>query len=542
MNHARGLETLAGGVVAADLIGAVQSLADSTARGGLRYEPRVIRILVRLIAARAYGRTLLELSHLLACAERAGGRHGAAGFFWGVEQARGSTFQYVLSETWDDMVDAGLDVELEADGIRLNHPDGGFLVHFGRMPLLAALFEFLVVTIGYEAVTAAARVMTHGRASARAAAACSNDLSRLLYDHLRGRLPSAQHHRQHRRLVDHLTRERGGSFGVQDIDDASVLAFWIWMSERHADEPTEVKSLRTIVSAFIQFRRAFQAVLDRRAIDGARSIGTDADAGEIDPEAVELTLDGLEDDRDSLTELLSSPLNGVKFLNKREEERLDLIGRHGEHARALGLSVLRVGVFGEQQGRLTEARRRRKRADEIEALIMSGSPSSYADRLRDLGKLSNHLANCRLAALHVLGRHRMMDALGLLIDLFPDVDLGLPPPHRSCDGAAAVVPIRARSLLSAFAKGEAPVATQAAEAARGFAAISRQGFSEDAVSDPIHAASFATAAPALAAILSDLSDYLDRATDLIGPGGPEALMARDQVIFADSFRILYGSQ
>lgn len=542
MEQALALESLAGGAVDDELIQAIQSLADATARDGFRYEPRVIRSLVQLIAARAYGRTLLELSHLLTLAERAGGRHGAAGFFWGIEQARGPAFQQVLLMNWDDIADTGLDAELVADSVRINHPDGGFLVHFGRMPLLAALFEFLVVTIGYEAVTAASKVMTQGRASARAAAACSNDLSRLLYDYLRGRLPSAQHHRQHRRMVDHMTREKGGSFQVADIDDASVLGFWVWATERHADEPREVKSLRAMVLAFIQLRRAFQAVLDRRTVDGARSIGTDVDAGEVDPEALELTLEGLEEDRDRVAELTSAPLNTVKFLNKREVERLDLIGRHGEHGKALALSVLRAGVYGDLQGRLTEARRRHKGADEILALIKEGPAETYADRLGGLRKLSNHLANCRLAALHVLGQHRVMDALGLLIDLFPDLDLGLPPQQPVAEGVAEIIPIQAKSLLRALALGEDPVATQAADAAKGFAAISRQGFSEEAVADPAHAEVFSTAAPALAAILSDLEDYLDRVTRLIGPDALVFPMDRDQAIFADTFRTLYGRQ
>jgi hypothetical protein len=542
MEPAVALESLAGGEVDDDLIQAIQALSESTANGGRRYEPRVVRVLVQLIAGRAYGRTLLELSHLLALAERAGGRQGAVGFFWGVEQARRSAFQQILTLYWDDINDAGLDIHVEADGVAIRYADGGFLVHFGRMPLLAALFELLVTTIGFDAVTAAAKVMTQGMPSSRAAAACSNDLSRLLYDYLRGRLPSAQHHRQHRRLVDHMGREKGGAFGIEDIDDASVLKFWEWAADRHAKEPTEVKSFRTIVVAFIQFRRAMQAVLDRRAVDGARSIGSDRESGEVDPEILELTLDCLEEERDRVAELLSAPLNAVKFLNKRESDRLDLVGRHGEHGKALALSVLRAGLFGDMQGRLTEARRRRKGVSETEALISEGPSESYDDRLRDLHKLSNHLENCRLAALHVLALHQEMAALGLLIDLFPDLDLGMPAGQRSWDGDAGVIPIQARRLLRALAEGLDPVVPVAAQAAKAFATISRQGFSNDAVSDPAHAVLFGDAAPALAVIQRDVNDYLTRVEDLIGPEGSAGLLARDRTIFAASFRTLYGSQ
>lgn len=542
MQQALALETLAGGEVDDELAWAIQSLSDATSREGPRYEPRVVRILVQLIAARAYGRALLELAHLLGVAERAGGRHGAAGFFWSVERARASSFREAILVGLDDVIDSGMQVEMNEEGVRIDHPDGVFVVNFGRMALLAALFEFLVVTVGYDAVSAAAKVMTRGLASARAAGSCANDLSRLLYDYLRGRLPNAHHHRQHRRLVEHMTDARGAAFQVGDIDDAAVLSFWERVIAQHAAEPAEVKSIRAIVASFIQFRRAYKAVIDRRALAEARGIGTDHAAGEVDPEDLEATLDALEDQPDRVAELLSVPLNAIKFLNKRECERLELIGRHGEHARALALSVLRAGIFGDMQGRLTEAKRRRRTVSEIEAVIAEGPAETHDDRLDMLRKLAGHLWNCRLSALHVLARHQSMDALGLLVDLFPDLDLAVPFNQRpSEDGGGEVIPIQARGLLRDLATGEGAVAEQAAIAARGFRQVSRQGFSDERADDPEHAQLFAGATSALAAVQRDLDAYLKAVTGDLASDDRRALVRQDQALFRNAFRILYGS-
>ena len=552
MEQALALETLAGGEVDDDLVQAIQSLADATSSCGARYEPRVIRILVQLVAARAYGRPLLELAHLLSLADRLGGRHGAAGFFWSVERASGQAFRQVLTAGLARDAGGAVEARLEAEGVRLHYGDGQFLIHFGRVPLLAAVYEFLVVTIGYEAVTAASKMLMRGRPSVRAAAGCANDLSRLLYDYLRGRLPGAQHQRQHRRLVDHMARERGAAFSVEDIDDAAVLSFWTSVAERHRDTPTEVKSVRTIVVAFLQFRRAFQAVGERRSIEAARPIGADREAGEVDPDALGAVLETLEEEADWLSILTAEPFSAVKFLNKRESERLELIVRHGRHAAALALSVLRAEIFGDMQGRLTEARRRHKSVQEMRALIDEGPVESHAQRVQALQKLVDHVGNCRLATLHVLIRHQTVAALGLLLDLFPDVDLGVPGSGQGagqgsddgagqrCDGDAKVVPIHAKRLLRDLTSGTGALASRAADAARGFAAISRQGFSEAAVADPDHAALFMQAVPGLAAIAASLNFYLAQALDGTPSQTLDEQMVLDRTVFADTFRNLYG--
>lgn len=544
MSVALALETLGGGAVDDELIEAVQSLVEAGNQAGPRYEPRVIRILVQLIAARAYGRPLLELAHLLGFAERFGGRHGAAGFFWGIELARGAAFEQSVQNSLDKAGDATVDgcaVSLESTGLRSRYEDGVFLVHFGRMPLLAALYEFLVVTIGYDALTAASVKSRHARASVKGPADCANELSRLLYHYLRDRLPSAQHQRMHRRLINHLTLDRGEAFSIGDIDDAAVLSFWRRTGDQETFDATEVRSFRVVVLAFLRFRRVFQAILDRRSEQQAQSVGTDWKAGEIDLDELRGVLEVIEEETDWLAALAAPPCNAVKFLNKRENERLDLVARHGRQAVALPLSVLRSGVFGDLQGRLTEARRRGRTEAEKVALIEQGPSETYEERLRGLTRIEGHLRNCRLAALHVLARHKCIDAIGVLLDLFPDVDLGNDGEQaRTFDGSAGVLPIRMRAILASLAPGDTRAGPEMRLAARGFAAIARQGFSEEAVAEPEHAERFKNALPALAGIARELAAFVSAARSALARQPHDGLMDRDREIFTETFRNLYG--
>ncbi len=529
---AAALAALGGGPADEEVVHVLQSLRDSASAAGPRYDERTMRALTRTIVARAYAPTLLELSHLLGPAERLGGRYGAAGFFWGVEPARPAGFRAAAeaappSPGWSP----------EATGIAIRYGDGAFVAHYGRMPLLAALYEFLVVAIGYEAVAAAARrPMTRAAAEARAGA-----LSRALYAWLRGRLPTATHQRLHRRMVAHLVRERGPEFRLEDVDDAAVLSFWA--GGGFPDRAGEVRSYRAVALAFLRFRRAFRSALERRALADAMAIGPDRAAGEVDPGAAEPAAPGWEEEPDRLEALEAAPLSAIAFLNKRERERIGPLARHGADAAALALTIVRAGVFGDLQARLTEARRRGGGRRRMAAAIRDGPAETYAARLAALEAIADRLALCRLACLHVLLRHRMPDAVALLRDLFPDADLGpaAAAAREGRRGFAEAPPIRPDALLDGLARPGSPAAAEGREAARAFARVSRRGFGEAEAADPAHADLFRRAVPLLEGLAAALAAFLARARAALPPDARAAAFERDRAVFARVFRESYGA-
>ena len=76
-----------------ELASTLAAVLDSSGDEGGRYDARTRRSLVQTIAARAYGKPLLELAYLIAAVDRLSGRHGYVGFFWGVQAATSGAFR-----------------------------------------------------------------------------------------------------------------------------------------------------------------------------------------------------------------------------------------------------------------------------------------------------------------------------------------------------------------------------------------------------------------------------------------------------------------
>ncbi len=158
---------------------------------------------------------------------------------------------------------------------------------------------------------------------------------------------------------------------------------------------------RTVVGAFIAFVRALETARTRRGMDGAAPLGGDREAGEFDPGALSEAADDGGEWQSPLPLLDEPPASGIKFLNKREREDLALVIDCGPLARRLPMSVLRAEVFGQVQGRITQALRRKSATPEIRSLIEAREPD-YAVCEAGFAKLRDHVQRVLRAAAHVL--------------------------------------------------------------------------------------------------------------------------------------------
>jgi hypothetical protein len=137
------LEEAKSEVLRATLAGVCESTAVD---GGPRYSEKVCRELARIIVCRSYAKPLLELSHLLVAASAGGGRYEDV--FWGMPRASAGDFRRAFSA----LDGTHPNIRVARNGI--SHDDGaeGFQITYTRMPLLAALLEFMVMSVGYAEV------------------------------------------------------------------------------------------------------------------------------------------------------------------------------------------------------------------------------------------------------------------------------------------------------------------------------------------------------------------------------------------------------
>ena len=499
---------------------------------GPRFPRRVLMGLAARIVGRAYDPMLLELCHLVRAALLAGGRGktrpgGGVGFewlFWGVEQARAGVFRAafsapaVLGSSHHPFSSEGSGPAVRDDGliagdeaVTLIYPDGRFEVRYGRMASLSAMMELLVSTLGYRALVDLSDPLSAPALRRSAVSRAAGDLARRLYEWLADHLPAAQAQRKFRAMTDFLEEVRGPDFTDDDIDDEAVLRFWLRHAGAREGSGNEGRSgaaghgdfrgFRTTFLAFLALLRVLEAGDELGRFERRVPIGSDPEAGEIDPAAEWQAVGAAGDEEDPLSRLQEEPAAAVKVLNRRELALLALPVRESEGVRRLPCSYLRAECFGPVQNRLSQALRRRAGVEELAVLAETGPNPTYLDHIEAMEKVAAHLMRAARACLYVLHRGRAV--------------------REGDDDSPTTLDFR---LLG--------------EARRAFEGLNRDGFDRSAPNDPHLASAHAALAERLPALVERLGGVLgifasrERWTDT---------EAEDRPVFAGALTRLYAT-
>jgi hypothetical protein len=532
------------GAPSAELAVLLEGIADISVDGAPKFTPAVRQALLGLVVGRAYAPPLLELCHLLRVAALAP-RQRFESFFWGVSLARASAYAgWVRAQ--HPTPGSAVAVRSDGGGVTIVYPDGRFAISFGRMPLLVALMEFLVSALGYPAVLERAEALLAGPPRAASAGETANEFSRAVYAWLTPHLPTVHEKRRLDVLVAWLTARhtpQGRSFTTDDIDDDAVLAFWL-----AAEEP-EFRTYASALRGFLLLIAAMEHAAASVAVARAAALGTDAEAGEVEPAAPGAAADPAGRHRvigadeaaegiDPLVALAEPPADAIKLLNARERAELEMLLEAGPRGVRLILSLLRRAVFGAVQARISEALRRggQPAAERVLGSMAPGdsTPAGYVPWQARFDELAAHLERAMLASLHLLARAGRIEAVHLLVAL--DGGLDLTPLKES--GVLADPP-RLGPVLSDPTQGGPRAAALMLRARRAFQGLSRAGFEPDASSRPNLVAGHAAAAPALPVLAARLA----RARAALARRAPAAWDAQlevDRRIFAARFAQIYA--
>ncbi|MEZ5667623.1 MAG: hypothetical protein R3F55_09370 [Alphaproteobacteria bacterium] len=521
-----------------DLVAALRAVQEATSLRGPRFLPQTAKALERMVLSRAFGKPMLELAYLVAIAaacRRPTGRYEA--FFWNDQPAIGGVFRAYLSRLRERGQLAGSGLTLGTDRVAIATDGEPFAVHYTRMPLLVALAEFLMSTIGYPTFDAAVQPVAVGTLRQRDASDVANTLSRALHGYLQGRLETGHIQRKMSAMLEHLAARGRGD--AASIDDGAILSFWI--AKSGTDELEGVRTFRGTATGFIHLRDALTAAQNRAQLDQARPIGTDREAGEVDPGAVAAALAELGEESDLISALTSAPLASVKFCNQRELGQLDVVVLYGRHGPGLIRTALRYDVFGGAQARITQALRR--------GYSWRQDPDgTYVTRVAELRRLHEQFDRVLWASLHVLIEKESPAVIDLLHALQPDLDLsGALPPSEPDSGTENVVQLRQISPAQRFlhllrfepAALGSRFAQVAATASLAFGKIARKGFGGDDLADAAVIDAFQAAPPVLRQLRALLARFT-RQLEAKADQELERLFADDRAVFYDQFEQLYG--
>lgn len=539
------------GAKSPELAATFEAIADIAIGGTPKYLPLTCQELQRVIVCRCYTRPVLELCHLLVIADACGGRGRFEPFFAEVAPARAGAYRGYIEQSLKGAKPGRVRLTRTGTTVEIGYPDGMFAISYARMPFLAALMEFVIGSVGYCAAEEVIRPVLSDRPTLQAIGGAANALSKLLYDYLKDHLPSAQIHRKFERLIDHLEQRFGDRFEAGTVDDEAVLAFWQQESVKGGSEGADFRTYASVFRGFLRLVQAIDQAQRLYELKHPRVIGTDREAGEVDP-SDESVLALLEDlPPNPLAALDRPPMDGVKFLNKREKAEIELLAECGDGAIRLPLSLLRCEVFGKGQARITRALRCKAGPDELRQLIDESAPEDYQSRRQALSHLDRHIERVLLASLYLLARARRPEAFTVIMGVKPDLDLKrlaeVIPVDPDADGDVVYldhgdIADRVFAVLEDEARVGPDLARLMTDARKAFRGLARQGFAETGEAVPELAEAHAQGVAALMTLDRLLRAYLrELERHGAGDGDWRRRFDTDRAVFSRQFDLIYGA-
>lgn len=498
--------------------------ADETLRGvfwdlgqmgdahGPKYpEPLLRRLAARVLEGRAHEPLAFRLCHLVRSAAFASGAAGPAGwleFFCAPGAGRPGWAAGWLRERLPAADESAANhpaLAATASGTVLRYAGRAepVVLSYGAMPLLAAFMEFLLNALRYDVLRDALEPVSRRELDWRGLQDAANALSRAVYAWLRQHTRPVQESRDFEALVRFLAaRSEGGDFSRDDIDDDAVLAFWRAASTENG---SGFRTFRKTFRAFLRLAEAMDEEALRRGVE--EPLPLDGGAGEpgcgpanpCSPGLDHMRVahpssgpwEGPDGEEASPLERLSAA--GIKVLLAGEARRLSLVEAHPGRLPALALSLLRDAVYGEAQGRISQALR--SDPARAPALIRQAPEEGYDEEAAAFADLMAHLGRVTAAVAYALA--------------------------GDADGAPGGLDAEALS------RGRAALG-----------AIRRRGFDEVRAGAPWALAALRQAAPAVI----DLRRRLEPLCKKLAAGAPWGSRQReDAPVFREQFRRIYGT-
>jgi hypothetical protein len=519
----------------AGMVEEFQALAEATSPAGApRYMARPVledlaRFLVRGLGGPNRDAAFYELCHLVNAVDAAeSGRDRRNAFFLGPEQASPGRFRARLERA---LAKAGWRrpgfARTEA-GIAIHYADGDFNIRYGRMPFLAALYEFLCGLDGFAffpELQAILDDMTQRPVDIRAIQTASNRIASHFRQYRRRHLAQTQQEGKFDVILGFLI-ERAPA-GTLMIDDGAILDFWAQKSDAG-----DFRAYRTVFDAFVHFVKAMEEAGRAEAMSRAVPIGLNHENGEVEPDDSAASTDAIDEWVSPLTLLDREPAAGIKFFKKEGERKpLEVLMHYGPMAVKLPLAFLRLESFGPVQSAITTDLQVGRGRERVAARVACGDAAPYPAVVAQLEHLLDLVRRLQKAAFYAL--HKGSE--------------GLTKPRDN------VVPLRAAEPTLLFEQARANIEQgkelpdaaaidqMAAEAAKTFRAIARKGFEEEGLSDDRRMEGFRLGAQALIGAGAQIENYLAAAARIArGEKNLAGWFDADRRCFSERFGILYG--
>jgi hypothetical protein len=527
--------TIQGAGASGQVLADFRALAETTTLDGApRYALRpVLNWLARVIVGREGGPNrdmpLYELCHLINAVEACGGgQDGLSMFFLAGNRVSASACASYIDQALAEGRWRRQGFVPTEDGVEIQYSDGDFAINFGRMPFLIALYEFLCGMDDYDFYGEFSQIideMIPQADSMKAIQQGANAIARRLRRYRGAHLSFTPHNERFEAIYGFLRERTDDPAGKPRlrIHDDDVLEFW----QRHS-MGNDFRGYRTVFNAFTNFIQALDSVASSKAAEGAMRIGTDWEAGEVDPTNDAMDQGGCGDWRTPFAVLDEPPASQIKFFKKRgEREVIELLMEYGPHAASLPLAFLRLEAFGPIQSAITTDLQLKRGAQSVRRRIGCEDSEGYMAKQAGYQAALAHVRNLQKATLYALSWNGKARHDGNVVVLRAEDPISLFDAVLEGEAAPDIDAIKTERI--------------AEDAARAFRALTRKGFSEAALNDDAYVSGFRDGAGAVLSIAAQLEVFLDAIDNLEdAASGLDGQHQEDRTAFSAQFARIYG--
>lgn len=480
-----------------EIVSNFRALADS----GRYSEKAVLERLARIVVGAGGGPNrdapLYELCHLVNAIDACGfGTAERMLFFMGEERVVPDNIQRQFAGKLGENGWLRSGFEIDGKGVNITYPDGDFAVRFGRMPLLTALYEFLSSMDDFTFFGELNDIfveMLAGPVTIKSIKQATGQLASKFRKYRHAHMDWARHEEKFDRIAPFLS-ERAID-GQWRVDDQAVLDFWLLHSQGK-----EFKGYKTVFDAFVTLLKTMERATLGKSAEGARTMGLDRDAGEVEiGNDMQMSFDDFSDWSSPFEVFDEEGLRGIKFFKAASERKpIEGLMRYGPDVCRLPLAFLRVESFAPVQSGITTDLQVKRGAESIRKRITCEDVMTYVDKTGQYQASMEHITNLQKAVLHIVTSRNAAD-----IETGADSEL----------------------------KDDAKSA---------FEGLKRKGFGADAM-DGERLELFRTAGEALVAMSNQLHHFLDKVSRLSTESHElDQQFLSDRGVFSRQFEKLYG--
>ncbi|MDN4501391.1 hypothetical protein QX776_03220 [Alteromonadaceae bacterium BrNp21-10] len=369
-----------------------------------KYRKEDVNRVAQYLVCRNYGKACLELSYMcwgiINYEQHQNIKSPLLTFFWVQESITPVRLKVAFSQNNS----SSPQVILTSNSLVLQL-DKPFEIALSRVGVLATLLEF-IVTVDPALISYIESTLKNGdEADIKNV---SSELQKHIYQFLSAHIDAAQTQRRYRYVASWMEQQGAAS---HKLNDDSVLAFW---HDASMDENSPGHKL--YATALLDIMATDQALIQAQLLFEAQhgaSIGYDHDLGELSPDVIQQSIFDQQDSQRELNYLADSP----KCLTKQQWELVQPLMRGQHYLKKLPWSFIRLGVMGQWQAKLVQAKR--QSIDVVQQKLQEPLECSYQDYLQSLQQQPLLYRSVLLAIAHVLYNLQDPRFMGIVLSLLP---------------------------------------------------------------------------------------------------------------------------